>query len=306
MSKFKNNLPQLDPLVAFEAAARLGSFKLASAELNITPSAVSQQIRTLETQLGDALFVRGHRSIALSARGEKFQNSVVIALRHLSNATEEMRIDRGKTQLVVTTDTAFAAHWLLPRIAEYQALFPDVAVKIVAADVKEDLLADGSHLSIVHGRGDWRGFATDPLFGEEVFPVCSPEYLAQRPEISNPDMLSEADLLDLDYEQWDWMNWSIWLTELGLPQPSGSRKLRLNSYTMLIDAAKRGLGVALVWRHLVNGDLAADGLVAPVLASVKTDFCYYLAAPYNGLQSEASTGFRDWIIAACKSQSGCD
>ncbi|MCZ4352024.1 LysR substrate-binding domain-containing protein [Roseovarius aestuarii] len=305
MSNIRARLPHLDPLVAFEAAARLGSFKHAADELCVTASAVSQQIRALESQMNVALFERGHRSVWLTDRGKDFHNSVVVALNHLANAADEARLNDGKERLKIATDTSFAAHWFIPRLPKFEALHPDISLHIMVTDVRNDLLNGDCQVAMVHGEGDWRGYVTEQLFGEEVFPVCSPDYLEKWNGTITPNDLVNADLLDLDYEKWNWMNWAIWLTEMNISMPNLPRKLRMNSYPLLVDAAKRGAGIALAWRYLVDDDLVNGSLIRPLDHSVKTKYGYHIASPFNDKRSHATDCFVEWLLSERNLQRAC-
>ncbi len=296
MQEIRKTLPHLDPLIAFEAAARHCSFSQAADELNVTASAVSQQIKALEQQLGVSLFERGHRSVDLTERGRGFQNSVTIALTHLVNAANDARA-AGETLLEIATDTSIAEQWLIPRLPRFEALHPDISLKITVSDVRSELLGPDVPLSIIHGDGSWRGCVSELFLEEEVFPVCSPDYLARWGGEFKPEDLPRADLLDLDYEHWHWMNWAILLTEMSLPLPEVPRKLRMNNYPMLLDAAKRGLGMTLGWSSLTDDDLAAGRLVRPVEGAVKTRYAYYIVRPYGETTSPAMQAFRDWMLA---------
>lgn len=296
MLEVRKQLPQLAPLIAFEAAARSGSFARAAKELNVTPSAVSQQIRALETQLGIALFERGHRSVRLTGRGKQFQNSVSIALTHLVNAATEVRASDDLARLQIATDTSIAALWLMPRLARFEALHPGVSVHVNVTDVQEDLLKSDFQIAIVHGDGKWRGCDSDKLFEEEVFPVCAPGYLDGHGGSIELADLPNCTLLDLEYEHWHWMNWAIWLTEMDLPLPQGSRKLRTNNYGLVIEAARRGAGVALGWQHFLDDDLASGALVRPVRGSAKTRYAYHIVWPFNEDLSPGAAAFRDVLL----------
>ena len=296
MQSLKKRLPHLDPLVAFEAAARHSSFALAADELNITAPAVSQQIRNLEDTLGVSLFDRGHRSVQLTDRGRIFQNSVAIALTHLANAADELRIEDEPNQITLATDMSIPTLWLFPRLQSFNQLQPDSSINLVTTDIQSDLLAANFDFAIVHGQGDWVGYDSHLLFKEEVFPVCSAQYLAKNPDISILENLSDANLLDLEYEHWSWMNWAIWLTEKNLPPPNSRRKLSLGNYPMLIDAACRGLGVALGWNHLVDEYLENGTLIRPTSASITTNNGYYLIWPHKLNMVTRLKSFQEWCM----------
>ena len=251
MQPNRRPLDRLDPLIAFEAAARRLSFAHAAEELRITPSAISQRIRNLEDNLGCTLFERGHRSIRLTDEGREFHNSVSVALSHLMNAATELKAHRVADTMHVATDTSVAALWLAPRLHRFRNIYPDLSIRLTVSDDPAVLLRSDTDIAIIHGDGNWRGFQAEPLFDEVVFPVCSPGYLEslQHPamttsndEATVPDLLHGAHLLDLEFERWHWMNWPIWLTEMGQELPQRPRTLRTNNYPFLIESAKRRAG----------------------------------------------------------------
>ena len=297
MSSLHKRLPPLDLLIAFEAAARYSSFTRAASELNVTQSAVSQRIRNLEESLGIALFERGHRSVRLTASGRAFYSSVSLALMHLLGASEQLRADEGVSKLVVATDTSVAAMWLASRLHRFQQAHGDVAIHLIATDDIDECFGEAVQLAIVHGDGNWPGYECRLFFEEEVLPVCAPDFLAAHPGLSGPQDLSEVSLLDLEYEHWNWMNWSIWLTEFGARLPIRRQILRSNSYPLLIEAARRGQGVALGWRRFIDEDLLAGTLVAPIPATVKTRFGYYLVRRANQPVSSTWSAFHHWLNA---------
>ncbi len=305
----------MDALIAFEAAGRLSGFAQAGEELNVTASAISQQIKSLERTLGVQLFARGHRSVELTQNGREFSNSVSVALKHLSNAASELTDGDVSKQITIAADTSIVAHWLMPRLEELKDEFPDHRFRIVASDVEADLLKSNFQVAILHGQavgqvsdsehknkrlhGGWQGIESRLLFQEEVFPVCAPSYLGEVGEPLELQMLETSDLLDLEYENWNWMNWTIWLTEVGASSSQTSRKIVSNNYASLIDAAKRGMGFALAWRHFHEDELAAGALIAPFSQSVKTQNGYYLAWPYNQPADAIDDDVRGWLLAQC-------
>lgn len=268
-----HHLPPLDLLVPFEASARLGSFTRAAEELSVTQSAVSQRVRKLEMLLDISLFERQHRAIVLTPEGRELLNGVKVALQHLTSATQSLRQRDARPFLKLGCDTSIAQLWLLPRIASILARDAAYAIDLVVSDHEPEVL--GSDVAVMHGNGNWPGFVARPLFSDEIFPVCAPEYLARHP-VSTPDDLLTADLIDLDYMHWNWMNWGIWLTETGL-DPSAVRILmRTNSYMALLDAARAGQGMALGWGNLVDSALRDGSLVRPLAESTDTPFGYYV------------------------------
>lgn len=304
MQNYRQSLPQLDHLIAFEAAARLGSFTKAAQELNITQSAVSQQIRTLEDRMGASLFERSHKVVRLTAEGRTFQNSVSVALGHLLSAANTVRGAQGAggESLHVATDDSVAALWLAPRLHKFQTLYPNIRVRLTSSDRIEDCFAEPVELAIVHGDGGWPGYECEPFIEEEIFPVCAPGFLDRQGPLDTAGDLAEADLIDLDYERWNWMNWAIWLTENGVGLAGERRTFQCNSYPLIIEAARNGQGLALGWRFFVDDDLNAGRLTRPIAAGLKTHFAYYLVRRYNRPESPQARAFRSWLIAERDSQ----
>ena len=291
----KNRLPPLDPLIAFEAAARLLSFTRAGEELHLSQAAISQQIRSLEESLQVKLFTRSHRAVQLTNEGREYQHTVAAILKQLAGATMDIQNVEFAQQLVIGCDQSFATQWLSPRLSQLRQLMPAVTLRIIASDDYNESLGSEVQVAVLHGDGLWPGFQTLQLCDEEVFPVCSPEFdheLAQQDWVS---WLLQAPLIDLADSHWNWMNWRLWLGGNNIDQPLGNRNLQINSYPLVIDAACAGHGVALGWRHLVDDLIAQGRLVRPIEQSLKTDFGYYFICRDN-LQNDANViRFLGWL-----------
>jgi len=291
----KNRLPPLDPLIAFEAAARLLSFTRAGEELHLSQAAISQQIRSLEESLQVKLFTRSHRAVQLTNEGREYQHTVAAILKQLAGATMDIQNVEFAQQLVIGCDLSFATQWLSPRLSQLRQLMPAVTLRIIASDDYNESLGSEVQVAVLHGDGLWPGFQTLQLCDEEVFPVCSPEFdyeLAQQDWVS---WLLQAPLIDLADSHWNWMNWRLWLGGNNIDQPLGNRNLQLNSYPLVIDAACAGHGVALGWRYLVDDLIANNQLVRPIEQSLKTDLGYYCICRDN-LENDANViRFRNWL-----------
>jgi len=177
MRHFRKKLPPLEPLIAFEAAARHQSFSLAAKELHLSPAAISQKISGLEDYLGVRLFKRDHKSISLTRQGRDYQHSIAASLTQIANATIELRITDRESTLTVAVDQSISALWLMPRLRGFREICPEVKLRLLASDEIEDCLNDTTHVAIVYGDGKWHGYESRLVFPESVFPVCSPAYL---------------------------------------------------------------------------------------------------------------------------------
>jgi LysR family glycine cleavage system transcriptional activator len=292
----KTRLPPLDPLIAFEAAARLLSFTRAGEELHLSQAAISQQIRGLEQNLQVKLFTRSHRAVQLTNEGREYQHTVVAILKQLAGATMDIQNVEFSRQLVIGCDQSFATQWLSPRIPELRLLMPDVSLRIIASDDYRESLGSDVQVAVLHGDGLWPGFQATRLFDEEVFPVCSPGFDYDLASQDWVKWLLQAQLIDLADSHWNWMNWRLWLSGNNIDQPLANRNLQINSYPLVIDAACAGQGVALGWRYLVDDLIAQGHLLRPLEQSLKTDLGYYFICRDN-LQDDVSVlSLRTWLM----------
>lgn len=291
----RRELPPLDLLIAFEAAAREESFTAAAERLNLTQAAVSRQIRLLEENLGQQLFVRAHRSVSLTDEGRTFLHTISLALDHIGNAARELRQPKADQTVIVAATNSVATLWLLPRIKTFQDSSADIDIKLIASDLDLECLAEEVDISILRGDGVWDGYLCERLLDEEIFPVCSPDYLARHGPIGVPGDLAGADLIHVDANHEEWMTWRVWLTEKQVALPEDHRQLLINTYPLSIQAACDGLGVALGWRHLVDDHLAKGTLVRPLAESITTSDGYYLLTRKNRTLPPAAATFLDWV-----------
>jgi LysR family glycine cleavage system transcriptional activator len=293
----RQTLPPFAALIAFEAAGRLQSFTKAAEELHVTQAAVSRQIRLLEERIGKPLFVRAHRSVELTTEGRNYLHTVVNALSEVSAATRDLMAADSASRLVLAADQSIAHLWLMPRLAAFRAAYPGFDLGLVVSDEERACLAANVDVTLLHGDGNWPSHDTELLFAEEVFPVCSPDYLGERRGRLRPEDIASETLIDLDDDHWNWLNWRQWLNAHGAGEAAAPRSLVTSSYPLAIDAARRGLGLALGWRGLVDADLKAGGLVAPLRETMRTRFGYHLAWPRERTPTPAALAFIAWAKA---------
>ncbi len=277
MLKKRKVLPPLDYLLAFEAAAKRGSFARASDELNISESAISRKVRLLEQHYNVPLFVRGHRSISLTSQGAALLSSVGRSMDILRDASDEMFARHQINTVTLAATNSVAALWLMPRLRRFNRANERVKIMLVASDSDEECLADDVDLSILRGEGDWPGFEARLLFGETVFPVCAPGYLKAHRGCAQLDGLPSVDLIEVASSHTEWMDWKTWLDHQGVYDVALDRAAFFNTYPLAIQAAADGLGVALGWGHLVDLLLESGALVRPACDSfARTQSGYYL------------------------------
>lgn len=290
-------MPPLNSLVAFEAAARHLSFTLAAQELNVTQGAISRQVRLLEDYLGKALFERTTRTIILSPTGSQYYEAVHESLMHLARATGKIRHWQGAQQVTVLTSTALASLWLLPKVAEFQRDNEEIDLRIIAHDHVKDFARLDCDLVLYYCRTPPKDIQVTPLFSEEVFPVCSPGYLARHPELRTPEQLSSCTWLWLEDPQRDWIGWPEWFERLGYKSLEPKHRININSYSMLIQSALTGQGIALAWSNLVDNHLQTGALVRPIETVLKTDAQFCLLEPQSrGMWRQSVKRFRAWLV----------
>lgn len=291
-------LPSLDLLKGFEAAARLLSFTLAGEELHLTQSAVSRQIKELEAQLGVALFERRPRALALTDAGRTLLPAAVQVLGTMRNATDRLRALSARRSLSVTTTHSFAALWLIPRLARFTRAHPEMDVRIATDTRVQDLERDGFDVAIRHGPATLAGANAQRLFGERVFPVCSPKLLrdAERP-LREPADLRHHVLLQYDDPdgRHPWLHWRTWLEVERLTdlRPAGS--LLFSGYEQIIPAAIAGNGVALGRSPLVREALASGELVAPFRRSADPARAYFAIVSKTSSARPEVADFLAWL-----------
>jgi LysR family transcriptional regulator, glycine cleavage system transcriptional activator len=288
-------LPSLNGLRAFEAAARHLSFTKAAAELNVTQTAVSHQIRRLEAQLGLQLFTRRNRALALTAAALDYLPPVRAAFDDLRGATERLLRPQREGVLTVSVLPTLAAKWLVPRLAAFQEAHPGIEVRISTATRVVDFRREEIDVAIRYGGGRWPGLRAVWLMGEDIFPVCSPALLAGERPLREPADLAGQTLLHVNLYADEWLHW---LTAAGLPPSLAQRGLTFDLNLMALQAALDGLGIALGRSAFVDADLAAGRLVAPFDVVVPAKAAFYVVAPEATADSPKIALFRDWLVAA--------
>ena len=272
------DLPPLAQLEAFEAAARTLSFTKAADELSLTQSAISRQIKALEENLELTLFRRLHRALRLTEEGQTLYQAVSDVLAQLHEVAGRLRRRPDNRTVVVTTTPGFAGVWLIPRLASFTAVHPEVDVRISAANNFVNLNRDGVDLAIRYKTQDGAGDGADRLFGEVIFPVCSPRLLRDpaRP-LKQPEDLRHHTLLHMEFDAAGVLqSWAMWLRALKLENLVPASVLHFSMYDQMIQATIAGQGVALGRSPLIDSLLRQRKLVAPFRQTMASPRSYYL------------------------------
>ena len=247
-------LTSLGLLRGFVAVGRRMSITLAATDLCITQSAVSRQVRTLEEMLGVRLLTRGHRSISLTADGQRLFREADHALRRLQEAIGAIKVNAASGPVVITTSIGLAGLWLMPRLGDLLERHPKIDVRVSATNNLSDLRDDRLDLAIRYCSREAAPASATRLFGETIAPVAHPSLGLS--ELSSPEDLQRQTLLEFDDEYRPWLRWSEWLACQGWQGVKPTAVLRFNHYDQTIHAAMAGQGLALGRLELIDLALA--------------------------------------------------
>ncbi|ODN71909.1 choline sulfate utilization transcriptional regulator [Methylobrevis pamukkalensis] len=285
-------------LRVFEAVGRTRNLTRAAGELGLSQPAVSYQIRRIEDELGVPLVRRLHRGTDLTADGEALHEAVSAGLARIDEAARRIRRRRRPAAVRLFTDYGFAAFWLMPRIAEFRRLRPQIEVHIVASQALE---ADDEAAADIHVLFGARGQVPDGavlIMPERVVPVCSPGFLARFGPFGTPESFAGVKLLHLDSGPAPrWYTWTTWLGAHHVTREPSSGDLGLNTYSLVVQAALAEQGVALGWVGLVDDLLDSGALVRVGPELVREDRGYWLVADAPR-GSDAGT-LAAWLLEVC-------
>lgn len=290
----KLQLPPLQALVVFEAAARHGNFTAAGNELGLSQPAVSQRIQMLENLLNGPLFERRHRGVQLTVSGNALYQIVRTSLIDISEQIERTRYQRST--LRIDTDMGFASYWLMPRMNALQALIPGVEVQVSTSPHDYNFRDNNAHLAIYFGNGNWPGTHAQKLFPEDVIPVCNYDVMQKIGSDPAAETLLNYPLLKLpETRPQRWLTWEDWFHAQGVALPAQAGSRTFNAYSLVIQAALEGQGIALGWRPLISALLANQQLFV-CGAQVRTERGYYLISAGNKPASAQQEKVTRWLL----------
>ena len=295
------SIAHLNALRAFEASARHQSFSLAAQELNVTPAAVGQLVRTLEDWLGSPLFVRstsGRARLVTTEVAEQALPDIRAGLERLAVGLERLRSGSAGGVLTVTVSPAFAAKWLLPRIERFQAAWPETDLRLDTSLKPVDFVAQRIDVGVRYGRGQWPGLAAEKLMDEEMYPVCAPALLATATLQAPGDLRGQVLIHDQSVDtSTGFASWQAWLRHAGVQGVPTDRGLRINNSAAVLQAAIDGQGVALARSVMAHDDLAAGRLVR-LFPQVRLEsaLAYYVVYRPECIAQPKVAAFRDWLL----------
>lgn len=283
--------PPLNALRIFEAAARLESFSSAADELFVTHGAVSKQIKQLEEWLGVRLFERAGGRVKLTDTGWRYLIQVQDGLDLIANATSQLLQPDNQRRLTINSTPTMAMHWLMPRLHVFRDSYPDVELHLVTSDRDISRLDSPFDIAIRRGPGDWPGHIAKPFLEEWELPLCSPKLLQRKP-IESPEDLAPHTLLYADTRPTAWQRW---LTLAGVPELKPASGLHFDRFSLALQAALDGLGVALGPLPMAQSLVDSGQLVAPLSSPVVPvrDYCWIVPRTASGDSTVAS--FCRWL-----------
>jgi DNA-binding transcriptional LysR family regulator len=287
----------MDALIAFEAAARHESFTRSADELALTQSAVGRQIASLEEFLGVPLFNRVKKRLCLTDAGRLYAAQVREHLERIERDTLAAMARRGSGGILeLAVIPTFATRWLIPRLPQFYARHGRITLNLTTR-AEPFLFEDTRFDAAIHfGSPIWAGAHTRHLFGEEMMPVCSPRMLAGRTGLKPRDLLGFALLHQSARAE----AWRRWFEQAGIEDAECMQGQRYELFSMLVEAAKAGLGVALVPRFFVLNELRSGELVAPCDLALRSDSGYYLVYPESKQNSPLLAAFEEWLLATAQ------
>jgi LysR family transcriptional regulator, glycine cleavage system transcriptional activator len=289
----KRDLPPLRALTAFEAAARLGSFRAASTELGITRSAVSHQVKLLEDRLGVPLFRRDARRAELTTAGQTYFPTVKDAFDQIEAHTKAVRPSGQDNELTIQVYVTVALKWLIPRLHDFERRFPDMKVRLSTSYFDWDFDERNVDVGLVLARNKHGGHYYAPLFQSMLVPVCSPKLLANGPPLKTPNDLLKHKLIDVYTAEEDWQ---LWLEAAGVKGVSPQNRLTVDSYILAQEAAIEGRGVAMTIGPFAAEEIKLGRLIQPFPLRVPHRHQWYFACNAEHRKKNKVRRFEEWLM----------
>ncbi|MCP8633687.1 LysR substrate-binding domain-containing protein [Pseudomonas mosselii] len=286
-------------LRAFSETTRLGSLKAAAERMGVTPGAISQQIRLLEDRLGVTLLTRSRYGVQLTEAGASLYPGLSRGFGQIESALLDLQVLTRANTLTISTQPSFASSWLVPRLADFNALHPEIDVQVQSTAELVDLHREPVDIALRHGLGDYPGLESIPLLAPVLLPVASPGLLAGGPVLEAPqDCLHYPLLQDADRA-----DWTLWLQAHGVePDHRSRRGPSFDEDLLLVRAAVSGQGIALVQAQHAEEDLRSGRLVVALDRAWPSRFAYYLVGRGENMRRVQVRAFVEWIQARVEAE----
>src|SRR3954471_14267442 len=289
--------PSLKAIKTFQIAAKPSSFAVAADELCITPSAVSHQIKTLETQLGLPLFSRSARALALTDAGARYLEQIDDLFVRLVTVPAQLRARFGRTSVRLHVPAYFASEMLLPRLSEFARLHAGIDLRIETQGARGRLHAAEADISVVVGTGPWNGLVAHPLFAQALVPAASPELLAEKPVLSYADLNSHT-LLVHEARRDDWDRWAA---IVGMKALQPAQIVRIDSMSAATRAAEKSIGIALLPAELSRRKFTQGRLTRVFDEELVTEENYTLLVRPEDENRDDIRALFAWLVESCRS-----
>lgn len=283
------DLPPVSSLISFEAAARNVSFKRAASELNVTPAAISHQVKALEQELNCALFHRYHRGVQLTESGAYLLVALQRGFEGISEALGQLRAQHGRSAVTIRSTTAVSSLWLTPRLAQFWKNYAHISVAQVVSDTESSVIE--CDLSIHYGTPNGDPGVCRALFHDQIMALGSPRFAAQH-QITNASDLAALPLIHLDAPETGWTDWRAWCAALGYSGPLNAAH-RVNNYIIALQAAQDDMGAVLGWEGLTT-DLTTSGKLVKLLPDTVPSPLGFYVKLHNSASDRAALVF-DWL-----------
>ncbi len=286
--------PPLNSLKAFEAVARNFSVTKAAQELRVTHSAISQQIKLLENYLGLKLVERIKGRIILTEIGQKYADELNAAFSRIAAATDQLLREENSI-VTINVLTTFAIRWLIPRLADFQQLYPHLEMRISTPAREVNFEHESIDMAVYYGKGDWADLHIDFLFDEYLTPVCSPKLASKFENMSLQQILHQNKLIYVKTEERK-NAWQVWLEAMGLSRPKSGHDIHLQNSMQAMAAAINGVGIAIAPELFVKEDINSGRLIKLTNKNIKAPSSFYLVSPQIHLKQKKISLVREWLL----------
>ncbi len=289
----RRRLPPFAALRAFEAAGRHDNFKKAAEDIDLSASAVSHQVRSLEEYLGVQLFNREGGKPQLTSAGANYLESIQFIFDKLEAATKNISEYNSHPSLVVNLFHSLASCWLIPHLPHFQKKYPDLDIKLLSTYEPIEFTSGDIDLAIRYGEGNWPGLKCDLLFQDELSLVCSPEMAEKLPPLNQAAELCHFTQIRCSLDPSEWQDW---FQQARVEMPEFKNSLELDSRALALEAAAKGLGIAIGRIPFVIDDLKTERLCDPYSLNLGCKQGYYLVYPEHHASHANVACFREWLL----------
>ena len=293
-----SNKVSFSAIHTFTVVAKELSFTRTAEILHITPSAVSHQMKLLESQMGVTLFHRQSKGVRLSLAGETLQQHATSGVRNIQHGILESQFASQKEKLVIAVIPSLCQLWLMPRLVDFCRKFPQIELELVSVHQLVDFNTGQYDGHIHFGAGEYKGCEAKFLRNEKVYPVCHPDLLKQTSDNSLAALIKEHPLLIYKAgieDEPGGVSWGDWLRHFSIDRPAQLSQMWFSQVAMATLAAKLKQGIALGWHQMVIDDISTGKLCKLTDNEISTSYNYYLVAPSKSWKSKSFSHFSSWL-----------